>query len=411
MAENQVDKLLKQAEQHRGKQEYDQAIQVYIESSKLVESDESTEHILRGICEIADIFAKTKRYEKAVNAYQNVLSIDPRYPQAIYEIANIHFELGNYEKAVQSYIKYFREAKLDEYAEYALVLDKICAIGDIFTKVKAYKKAINIYQNILELDPDYERAFYKIEEAKTADELLMEQQAELEEAKRLAYLGTMATAVAHEISQPVGIIRAATGAALEDIKENLFQSEEVDPLLRDIWDQTERLHAIIENFRIFARGDRTRREEVNINHVVEQISKLFAEQFKHRNINLVIHLHENQPPPIVYANLFQLEEVLINLLTNARDAVEGQDHATVWVKTWRHQGCGFSVEDNGSGLSSEYRKNMFVPFVSTKTTEKGTGLGLYISRKIVNNFDGKLCYEDRPGGGARFLVSFPSIEK
>ncbi len=269
-------------------------------------------------------------------------------------------------------------------------------------KNQDYAQAVNVYQQVFAL---------KQTETTSLKQQLAERQTKLEETKKLVYLGTMATAVAHEINQPVGIIRAATNAVLLDVKEKLFQSEEeLEPFLQRILAQTERLHGIIENFRIFARGDRTRREEVNLNHVVEQMVALFLEQLKHRNITLELRLCEDQTPPIVSANLFQLEEVLINLLTNARDTVEGQEDATVWINTWRNveKLCGFSIEDNGAGLTAEYREHLFMPFMSTKPTEQGTGLGLYISRKIIHDFDGKLCYEDRPGGGARFVVTLPS---
>ena len=230
----------------------------------------------------------------------------------------------------------------------------------------------------------------------------------LEEAKKLADLGIMATAVVHEINQPVGVIRAAVGAARLDLKQNLLQSEEIEPLLERLWHQTERLHGIIENFRRFARGDRTPCEIINLNYIVRQTTELFPEQFTERKINFIVELHEEQSPLLVYANPFQLEEVLLNLLTNARDAVEERENATVWVKTWRQNGDnGFSVEDNGPGLAPEYRQHLFIPFVSTKTTEKGTGLGLHLSRKIIEDVGGQLCYAERSEGGACFMVSLP----
>lgn len=235
---------------------------------------------------------------------------------------------------------------------------------------------------------------------------------EIEGTEKLIDLGMMATATAHELNQPVGIIRAATDAALTDLEDGYLTFDDVKPLLERILAQTDRLNAVIENFRRFARGDRTEQEKVALNTLIERTVANFNEQFKHRNINLKTELWHKKPSPIAWANPFQLEEVLINLLINARDAVEGQKNAWVLVKTWCNRGgrSGFSVEDNGPGLSADYKKQMFVPFVSTKSTEKGTGLGLYISRRIINNLGGQLSYKDRKGGGACFTVQLPPLK-
>ena len=242
----------------------------------------------------------------------------------------------------------------------------------------------------------------------------LEQQTALEQANRLAYLGTMATATAHEINQPIGIIRAATDAALQDYDENLLSLDEIKPLLEKVLAQTDRLKSIIENFRRFARGDRSQKEIINVNNVVSQTAKNFVEQFKQHNVDLVIkNTRRAEATPKAWANPYQLEEVLINLLTNARDAVEGRKKATVWVEVRRLRGgrTQITVEDNGPGVSNDYKEQMFVPFVSTKPTEKGTGLGLYISKRIISDLGGKLYYQDRYDGGARFVVELPPVDR
>ncbi len=242
-------------------------------------------------------------------------------------------------------------------------------------------------------------------------DIICKLQTMLEESRKLSYLGTMATAVTHELSQPVGIIRAATSAARDDIRDRLFRSEDIEPLLDKIWGQTKRLNAVIENFRLFACGDRSSREPVNINEVTEQATAFFGKQFRHHNINLIKQLCQDPYTPVVWANPFQLEEVIINLLTNARDAAEGQKNASVRVKTWHHgEKTGFQVEDNGPGIPPGLREHMFVPFFSTKPPEQGTGMGLYISHKIIDDMGGGIQYEDAKDGGACFTVSLPPFE-
>jgi C4-dicarboxylate-specific signal transduction histidine kinase len=226
---------------------------------------------------------------------------------------------------------------------------------------------------------------------------------ELEKARKLAYLGMMATTVAHEVSQPVHIIRATTSAALDDLKDNLFKPNEIKPVLERIHCQTTRLNKLIQNFRQLARSDN--REAVNINQLLENTIATIP----HKKVNILMILESAQSPLITYANPFQLQAVLSILLNNAFNALEGRKNATVWVKTFGtpSQKVGFSIEDNGAGLAPEYREFMFKPFVSTKAIEHGTGLGLYLAYKIIEELKGELCYKDRRDGGASFIITLP----
>lgn len=231
---------------------------------------------------------------------------------------------------------------------------------------------------------------------------------DLEEAKKFEYLSVMASATAHQLNQPIGIIRAATDAAIDDLAEGFIKSpEDIKPTLHRILEQSTRMATIINKFRDFARGDRNKHDLVHLNQVIEHGGTFFENQLRQHHIAL--HLEMNtQIEPTVWGNRFQLEEVLINLLSNAKDVLADQTEAVVWVKTWATPTeCGFSVEDNGPGLAKAYRQDLFFPFASTKPTESGTGLGLYLARRIVREFNGDLIYTDRPAGGAKFTVILP----
>jgi signal transduction histidine kinase len=242
---------------------------------------------------------------------------------------------------------------------------------------------------------------------------LDEKDAELAQAQKLTYLGIMASAMAHGLNQPIGIIRAISSASISDFHSGLLELQEAEPRFQKILAQTDRLGHIVENMRDFARGDWRKREPVDLNLVVTQMCDMFADQFRNRHIELSCSAERTEPPLLVWANPVQLQEVLINLLTNARDAVEGQSDARVQVDCWcmADGQCAFSVEDNGPGLSSEYRDQLFTPFVSTKPSEKGTGLGLFTSWRVINELDGQLRYEDGSGGGARFVVELPPLQQ
>ena len=347
------------------------------------------------------------KYEEALNVYEEKVKVFEGDIQGWYGLAKTLVDLNRNNEAKKVLEKILSENKND-------VESKIL-LAQIFKQEQKFQEAQEVLNGI---DSIYilqdENCNLKIQRKLVELEKQKErQQIELEDAKKLAYLGTMATAVAHEINQPVGVIRAAASCALEDIKDGLFSLEEMKPLLENIWSQTERLHSIIDNFRRFARGDRAHREKIDINQVVKHVHSMFEEQFKIRGIVLnTQYWMKSSKPVIAWANFFQLEEVLINLITNARDAVGSSETPTVWLKVWRRRdgSASFAVEDNGPGLSEGCRKNMFMPFYSTKSTEEGTGLGLYISRRIIDSLGGQLSYQERRNGnGASFVVNFPPI--
>jgi len=241
------------------------------------------------------------------------------------------------------------------------------------------------------------------------EQQLEEKEQFLEQSRRSSYLGLMATGIAHQINQPIGIIRAKVTAAQSDLQEGLFDAaQELPDLLETIHQQTERLDRIIRLFRERARADRSKREGVAVNDVIRQaVESIFSDQFRERGIALDYQLTE--PSPQVWANPYELEEVIVNLVSNARDALEGRRDGVVILRSgYNAQGqVTMSVIDNGPGLDNRMCDQLFTPFVSTKSTEKGTGLGLYLVRDIVNNQDGQLEHEPVPSGGTCFRITLP----
>jgi signal transduction histidine kinase len=361
------------------------------------------EYLKRGV-----LYFDNGKYELALNDYNEAIKLKPDYAPAYNNRGNLYRKQQEYELALNDLNR-------------AIVLRPDLAQpylnrGHIYYEKRKYGLAAKDYEKVIDLDPKLAEqygVFRLIKGISYTLDLEKDYQTEVEESKRFKYLSSMATAVAHEINQPVGIIRAATGAALADIQDNLFQPTELVPLLNKIYTQTERLKNIIENFRQFAKGDRQHREKVNLNQVVAQTIAIFGEQFKHHNIELTTTLVETPPEPIAWANPFQLEEVLINLLNNAKDALEGLANPQIWVTT-EHLVTGetrIQVADNGPGIAPEFAEKLFMPFESTKPTERGTGLGLHISRKIIEAFGGKINYLPRSGGGAAFHITFSPLSE
>jgi signal transduction histidine kinase len=361
------------------------------------------EYLKRGV-----LYSDNGKYELALNDYNEAIKHKPDYAPAYNNRGNLYRKQQEYELALNDLNR-------------AIVLRPDLAQpylnrGHIYYEKRKYGLAAKDYEKVIDLDPKLAEqygVFGLIKGISYTLDLEKDYQAKVEESRRFKYLSSMATSVAHEINQPVGIIRAATSAALSDIQENLFQPTELELLLNKIYAQTERLKNIIESFRKFANGDRQHREKVNLNQVVAQTAEIFGAQFKHHNIELTAVLAKTPPEPIAWANPFQLEEVLINLLNNAKDALEGFANPQVWIKTGRTAtgATEIQVEDNGPGIAPEFSEKLFMPFESTKPTERGTGLGLHISRKIIEALGGTLNYTARNGGGASFNITFPPFSE
>lgn len=233
----------------------------------------------------------------------------------------------------------------------------------------------------------------------------LEKRAALHKSERLAYLGQMATMMAHNTRQSINIIRMATSGALSDIEENLFNPDtELKPLLEKIRKQTELLDEKMNSFKNFSRGDRAVLSAVNLNTVIEDIYQLlFVAQYQLDSIELKKKFHDS---PIADTNNFALQEILISLLSNARAAVKDKTIKQITIKTWQeNQNVGFSVEDSGEGISEENLPKLFTPFLSSK--QEGMGLGLYFCREIVKDLGGSIDYYPSPLGGAGFKITLP----
>jgi len=235
----------------------------------------------------------------------------------------------------------------------------------------------------------------------------IEQRIALEEANKLNYLGLMATGIAHNINNPVGIIRLAAQRGLRKLETGIGVVEGQE-IFQRILRQADRLHDIIQGFRKFAHGDRQRRETVELNALVIEIQEYFSSQLEAHHITLKLELSDENP--CSHANRFVLQEVLMNLIQNAREALEHTPDAFVIIKTWQQaEKVGLYIEDNGAGIPSAQQKNLFTPFHSTKTD--GTGLGLYFANKALADLHGTIIYQERQPNGACFKIELPPVQE
>ncbi len=236
-------------------------------------------------------------------------------------------------------------------------------------------------------------------------------------ADRLRSLGEMAAGIAHELNQPVGGIRALAEQNLIALRRKWrITPAELEQELRLIVEQADRMSHIINHVRMFARDAGSPAvQAVDLNEVVASSVGLVGAQLRARGI--VVKLDLLKPLPPVDANPFSLEEVLLNLLRNAEQAI-GTDDAdeggrigirTCVVTDAAQRWIRVDVSDTGSGIPPEIEGRLFEPFFTTKDPDAGSGLGLPICRSIVESYGGHIRLESRPGEGVTAVVLLPVV--
>jgi signal transduction histidine kinase/putative methionine-R-sulfoxide reductase with GAF domain len=235
---------------------------------------------------------------------------------------------------------------------------------------------------------------------------LQETQVQLIQSGKLAAVGTLAAGVAHELNQPLMVIR---GYAQELLADPRVADEEAREDLRRIEAQTTRMAAIVNHLRDFSRQSKGKREVTDLNQVATRAFAFLGQQLKARNIEVIQALDPALPK--VWADPLQIEQVLLNLVTNARDAIDASGRGTLTVRTeaLHDARVALSVTDTGPGIPPDLQGRIFDPFFTTKEVGKGTGLGLSICIGIVEEHGGELRVDSpvAEGRGARFTIVLP----
>jgi len=224
------------------------------------------------------------------------------------------------------------------------------------------------------------------------------------QTEKLSALGRMAAAIAHEINNPLAGILLYSSR----LEKKVSPDGPVKEGLQIITDEAKRCRGIIENLLEFSRHDEPRKAPANVNDVVEQALAIMDNEFRLRHIRLSKHLAGNLPE--VFLDTNQMEQVFINLLINAAEAIEDDGTIDI-ISHMEPDGERLVVEicDTGCGISEDVMANIFEPFFSTKT--KGTGLGLSVSYGIVKNHRGIVEVSSQLGRGTRFTVVLPVLQR
>jgi C4-dicarboxylate-specific signal transduction histidine kinase len=233
---------------------------------------------------------------------------------------------------------------------------------------------------------------------------------QLEHSTRLAEIGGMAAEISHELNQPLTGIRNYARNAFYMLEKRLGDEEEVKTNLRLISEQVDRAARIGNRMReLTRRGDRTM-AVIDVNSVVRETVDFLMPQMRLSRVEVTAALADDLPA--VRGDRTRLSQVFLNLLTNARHAVEASPVRRLSVRSRREPGAALpvvlEVSDTGTGFSEADGRRLFQPFFTTK--ESGHGLGLSISRSIVTDHGGTIGAESVPGRGATFTVRLPSAE-
>lgn len=236
-------------------------------------------------------------------------------------------------------------------------------------------------------------------------------EAQLRETQRLESVGILAGGVAHEINNPINGIMNYSQLII-DTKEN---TEAVKEYANEIIKESQRVSDIVRDLLRFSRQEKEPFSDMKVSDIVESTVSLIKTLFRNDNIILIVDVPKNLP--VVNCRGQQIQQVLMNLMTNARDALNhkypGHDPdkclfiRAQTVETYKFKGIRITVEDHGTGISEDIKSRMFDPFFTTKGRDRGTGLGLSISHRIMMDHSGRLEAESAPGKYTRFYIDLP----
>lgn len=231
---------------------------------------------------------------------------------------------------------------------------------------------------------------------------------QLSQADKLSSIGLLAAGVAHEINTPLAVISSYAQMLAKQLKGD----ERLSPVLEKITQQSFRAAEIANGLLNFSRTSTTEMRATNLNSVIRDTLSLLEHQFKTAQIDVELDLSDDLPE--IQGNAGKLQQVFLNLLLNARDAMPGGGRLRVATLVNGHVEA--IVSDSGSGISPDHLKRIYDPFFTTKTVprsdgKRGTGLGLSVSYGIIQEHAGKIHAESSVGSGTTFHLEFPLLRK
>jgi len=238
------------------------------------------------------------------------------------------------------------------------------------------------------------------------DKIRQKARQKIEESERLATIGQLAAGVAHELNNPLGGILVFSHLLLEKLEPDDPNRKQLDKIIQ----QTTRCKDIVKGLLDFSRQTELKMQSTDINKVIEKSLALLVNQKQFRKINIIKNILPS--PPGVLADVDQIQQVFINILLNAAQAMNGDGNLNLATQISDDQNyLNISFEDQGCGISEENITHLFEPFFTTKEVGSGTGLGLSVSYGILKKHQGAIKVESEIGKGSVFIISLPLAER
>jgi len=289
----------------------------------------------------------------------------------------------------------------------------------LLTKKRNYRKSGRPFFVNINISPARFRDRDVVIVATTDISESVEKEALLIQASKMTTIGQLAAGMAHEINQPLNVIQVCSDLLDKIVQRGLsFSREEIETLAQDIRRNVHRASRVIQHVRDFARQSDVLRQKVDINHSIRDVFKVLGHQLKVHEVDLSLDLCDQLP--WILADHNRLEQVFINLVTNAMDALDEKKAHPEWRDTESRltirsfvdgDQVVVTVADTGVGMTEEVRGKLFDPFFTTKKVGKGTGLGVSISYGIVKDYDGTIDIMTQPGKGTTFELRFPIFQE
>lgn len=285
-------------------------------------------------------------------------------------------------------------------------ITKKIAMGDFSEHIEVRGK-----DEIASLEISFNQMEDRLKDVMASLELVLknlhEKQSLLVEAEKLATIGKFAAGVAHEINNPIAIINEKAGLMKDilEMTEDFRNKEKFLSLISAIFDSVNRCRTITHRILGFVRRADITPEVININDAIKEVTGFVEKELLYRSINLILNLNEDLPK--IKSDKGQLQQVFLNIIRNAIDAVEDGGFVEISTDIKDENLARIIFKDNGHGIPEENLKHIFDPFFTTKEREKGTGLGLSISYGIIKNLGGNILVESKVNKGTLFTVEIP----
>jgi PAS domain S-box-containing protein len=240
---------------------------------------------------------------------------------------------------------------------------------------------------------------------------MVEQEEKLIQTSKMATLGLMAAGIAHELNQPLNAIRLGNEyLSMMVEKGKKIPDENLTQVASEVSGQVGRASEIINRLREFGRKTDFAKENVSLNDNIQNVLRMIGKQLSIDNITVTLELDKNLP--LILANNNRMDQVIFNLVANARDAIylKNETDKSIAIRTFQESGSVLlEVSDTGAGIPDDVKEKVFDPFFTTKEVGKGMGLGLSIIYGIVKDYGGDITVESEKGKGTTFRQRFPAV--